>query len=207
MEEKTSSKNSNSEIMKSPMKDKIVAVIGWVAWIILSPIILYKLLTSEIAAGLLILLAIGGGGIGFLLIPVIIVFIICGSIGQNACERNGFAKGIVFVLIPIIGLCLSLAYNTENSEKSKEAKADTLRLLADLDMIEVDGIYTGSIPLRYELYGMLVKRRISFVESDVAVAEWLFDLAKDKKFSMGKQKVISIYVCHLDKVIIRTVSN
>jgi hypothetical protein len=99
------------------MKDKIVAVIGWVAWIALPLIILYILIISDIGFLLILFPLAFGAGRGFLLITVIIAIIICGSIGHGVCKRDGFAKGAVFVLILVIGMYLYLAYSAENSKK------------------------------------------------------------------------------------------
>lgn len=66
----------------------------------------------------------------------------------------------------------------ERSRRSAEKDADRI-LEKTPGSISVTGLYTGSVDLRWALYGMLVESRLPFVEINTAGSAWLLSQSKD----------------------------
>jgi hypothetical protein len=166
-------------------------IVGWLAWMALSPFLLYALIQTPVGIGLLFLMAVGGGPLVASLGITIFAGLIGGLIGKGVCVCDGFVKGFVFVVLPVIELVLGASiYRSHFSDESfiKNAEKKASAIFITQPMIPITGLYTESIPLKSALYGMLIERRFSFIEGDVAGSQWLFDMAKDPQALAEKAK-------------------
>ncbi len=64
-----------------------------------------------------------------------------------------------------------------DSTKAANEEANKI-LAAHTEPIPVNGLYSGSISLRWAMYGLLVESRIPFLEIDTAGSAWLLSQAK-----------------------------
>lgn len=71
-----------------------------------------------------------------------------------------------------------LLFGSDTSARESAEKEATRILKAHEDQIPTNGLYTGSVNLRWALYGMLVESRLPFIEVNTAGSAWLLSMAK-----------------------------
>ena len=128
-------------------------VFFWIAWLIVSPLLLYTLIVAP--AGLALAILVGLNKMGFVLVGA---FALAGGLaGRLVCGRNGgFTKGVIFSVAPFLVLFgfFSIQHSYFSDESStKNAENEAGPILAKQAIISINGLYTESIPLRYGLLG------------------------------------------------------
>lgn len=127
---------------------------------------------------------------------VIAVFNTVALVGSAPAHAQGTHTGIENILWPVALVAAPfIAVHTfifGSDDKSREqAEAEAKRILqAHPGRIPVRGLYMGSLPLEYALFGMLVESRLPFIEIDTIGSNWLLSQAKHPRplFEMAQRR-------------------
>jgi len=87
---------------------------------------------------------------------------------------------LVIIASPFI-VVHDLIYGSDSDARTNAESEANKILGAYKDRISVNGLYAGSINLRWAIYGMLVESRLPFIEINTSSSAWLLSLAKDPK--------------------------